>query len=105
MSSLTSPELDSETILSTESTVPTTPEGSLNGGTDKSDANSPGTKATGDKSDLDSSIFARPVRSICCVGAGYVGKCTLSLYPLGPTYYLQSNTDPQQVDQPLPCLH
>ncbi|KAJ5344805.1 hypothetical protein N7452_002809 [Penicillium brevicompactum] len=82
MSSLTSPELDSETILSTESTVPTTPEGSLNGGPDKSDANSPGTKATGDESDLDSSIFARPVRSICCVGAGYVGGPTAAVLAL-----------------------
>lgn len=90
MSSGTSPELDSETILSTESTVPTTPEGSLNGGTDKFDTDSPGTKAAGDGTDLDGVIVARPVRSICCVGAGYVGKCIVSLYPLQPTSYLQN---------------
>ena len=77
--SSTSPELDSDTILSTElSTVLTTPEGSLNGGTDKLDSNSSGAQGIEDVIDPDDTIIARPVQSICCVGAGYVGECIVS---------------------------
>ncbi|CAG7920901.1 unnamed protein product [Penicillium olsonii] len=81
--SSTSPELDSDTILSTElSTVLTTPEGSLNGGTDKLDSNSSGAQGTEDVIDPDDTIIARPVQSICCVGAGYVGGPTAAVIAL-----------------------
>ncbi|CAG8017725.1 unnamed protein product [Penicillium olsonii] len=81
--SSTSPELDSDTILSTElSTVLTTPEGSLNGGTDKLDSNSSGAQGTEDVIDLDDTIIARSVQSICCVGAGYVGGPTAAVIAL-----------------------
>jgi UDPglucose 6-dehydrogenase len=81
MSLLAVPELDSETVISTEvSTVPTTPDGSLNGGTDKFDIESSGTRTTVDDSDSESPIGARPVRRICCVGAGYVGTCCIFLF-------------------------
>ncbi|CAG8039411.1 unnamed protein product [Penicillium salamii] len=79
MSSFTSPELDSDTILSTELT---TPEGSLNGGTDKSDSNSPGARSAGDVSDIESLIVGKSVQSICCVGAGYVGGPTAAVIAL-----------------------
>jgi UDPglucose 6-dehydrogenase len=80
MSLLPISEVDSETFISAEvSTVPTTPEGSLNGGTDKVDAESSGTRTTVYDADSDSSIDPRPVRTICCVGAGYVGMCCILL--------------------------
>ncbi|CAG8077310.1 unnamed protein product [Penicillium olsonii] len=81
--SSTSPELDSDTILSTElSTVLTTPEGSLNGGTDKLDSNSSGAQGIEDVIDPDDTIIARSVQSICCVGAGYVGGPTAAVIAL-----------------------
>ena len=85
MSLISVPDLDSETVISAEvSTVPTTPDGSLSGGTDKFDTESSGNRTTVDDSDSDSSIGARPVKSICCVGAGYVGKCRIFPFCFGP---------------------
>lgn len=63
-----------ETTISVDaSTLPTTPEDSLNG-TDKLDDESNGSRTTvTDESDPESTTTIPQVRSICCVGAGYVG--------------------------------
>jgi UDPglucose 6-dehydrogenase len=70
-------ESDSEAISSTRSSVPTSPGQSLDGtdGLDDGlDVVSSGTRTTvGDDSDPDTLVGPRPIRSICCVGAGYVG--------------------------------
>lgn len=65
----------SETVISVDpSTVPTTPDGSLNGGTDKLDEDSNGSRTTVTEDNDPEPITNVPrVRSICCVGAGYVG--------------------------------
>jgi UDPglucose 6-dehydrogenase len=65
----------SETVNSVDaSTVPTTPDDSLNGGTDKLDEESNGSRTTvTEDSDPEPITNVPRVRSICCVGAGYVG--------------------------------
>jgi hypothetical protein len=65
----------SETVISADaSTVPTTPDDSLNGGTDELDEESNGSRTTvTEDSDPESITNVSRVRSICCVGAGYVG--------------------------------
>ncbi|KGO68001.1 Cytochrome c1, transmembrane anchor, C-terminal [Penicillium italicum] len=62
------------------SSVLTTPEQSLNGSTDRLDVESSGTRTTAkDDSDPDIPVGARPIRNICCVGAGYVGGPTAAI--------------------------
>ncbi|KAJ5320684.1 hypothetical protein PENANT_c073G05392 [Penicillium antarcticum] len=70
----------SETAISVDTlTIPTTPEDSLNG-TDKLDEESTGTRTTvTDESDPESTTTVPRVRSICCVGAGYVGGPTAAV--------------------------
>ncbi|KAJ5756886.1 uncharacterized protein N7511_007068 [Penicillium nucicola] len=71
----------SETVMSIEasSTIPTTPEDSLNG-TDKLDEESNGSRTTvTEDSDPESTTTVPRVRSICCVGAGYVGGPTAAV--------------------------
>lgn len=84
MSSTIDHEFDSEIIVSPRlSSVPTTPDQSLNGGTDRLDEESSSTRTTvGDDSDLEVSVGARPIRNICCVGAGYVGTLCGCYFPL-----------------------
>lgn len=81
MSSTIDHESDSEIILSTRlSNVPTTPDQSLNGGTDRLDVESSSTRTTvGDDSDPEVPVGARPIQNICCVGAGYVGGPTAAI--------------------------
>ncbi|OQD68309.1 hypothetical protein PENPOL_c003G07287 [Penicillium polonicum] len=81
MSSTIDHEFDSEIILSTRlSSVPTTPDQSLNGSADRLDVESSGTRTTvGDDSDLDVPVGTRPIKNICCVGAGYVGGPTAAV--------------------------
>ncbi|CAI7643351.1 unnamed protein product [Penicillium glandicola] len=72
-------EFDSEAIASVSS-VQTTPDQSLNGATDRLDVESNSTRTTvGDDSDSDTPFAARPIRNICCVGAGYVGGPTAAV--------------------------
>ncbi|KAJ6094475.1 hypothetical protein N7467_001988 [Penicillium canescens] len=71
----------SETVISVDaSTVPTTPDDSLNGGTDELDEESNGSRTTvTEDSDPESITSVSRVRSICCVGAGYVGGPTAAV--------------------------
>ncbi|KAJ5704509.1 hypothetical protein N7536_000198 [Penicillium majusculum] len=81
MSSTTDHEFDSEIIVSGRlSSVPTTPDQSLNGGTDRLDGESSSTRTTvEDDSDPETPVGTRPIRNICCVGAGYVGGPTAAI--------------------------
>ncbi|KAJ5446837.1 Nucleotide sugar dehydrogenase [Penicillium cf. griseofulvum] len=83
MSSLIDQEFDSEAISSARSSVPTSPGQSLDGkdGLDDGlDVMSTSTRTTvGDDSDPDTLVGPRPIRSICCVGAGYVGGPTAAV--------------------------
>ncbi|KAJ5150407.1 uncharacterized protein N7500_010596 [Penicillium coprophilum] len=79
MSSPIDYELDPKATISTESNVPTSSEQSLNG-TDSLDIASSSTRTTvGDDSDPDTPFDPRPIRNICCVGAGYVGGPTAAV--------------------------
>lgn len=87
MSSTIDHELDSEIILSTRlSSAPTTPDQSSNGGTDRLDVESSSTRTTvGDDSDPEVPVGIRPIRNICCIGAGYVGTlcgCMILMFSL-----------------------
>lgn len=68
-------EFDSEIVVPSRlSSLPTTPTQSLTGRTDRLETESSGTRTTvGDDSDSDVPGGTRPIKNICCVGAGYVG--------------------------------
>lgn len=89
-------EFDFQATVSLSS-VPTTPEQSLNGSTDGLDVESSGTRTTvGDDSDSDTPVGARPIRNICFVGAGYVGTrrgCIILIFSR-VTYRLITNRRP-----------
>ncbi|CEJ54892.1 Putative UDP-glucose 6-dehydrogenase [Penicillium brasilianum] len=80
----------SETYASADaSTLPTTPDRSascspaLEDSTDEHDGASNGTKTTSEAdSDTESKVQPKSIRSICCVGAGYVGGPTAAVLAL-----------------------
>ncbi|KAL2704116.1 hypothetical protein AAEP93_005187 [Penicillium crustosum] len=60
--------------------MPTNPDQSLNGDTDRLEVESSGTRTTvEDDSDQDIPVGTRPIKNICCVGAGYVGGPTAAI--------------------------
>lgn len=81
---------DSETHASVDvSTLPTTPDRSsscspiLEDSTDEHDGASNGTRSTSEAdSDMENKIHPKTIRSICCVGAGYVGGPTAAVLAL-----------------------
>ncbi|KAJ5786978.1 hypothetical protein N7457_001968 [Penicillium paradoxum] len=84
MSPTTSTETDSESVPSVgPASVPTTPEQSLNGGAHQLNTESSSISTTVEE-DIDpkSRAAAGPIRSICCVGAGYVGGPTAAVIAL-----------------------
>lgn len=88
-------EFDSEAIIPVGlSSLPTTPAQSLTGSTDRLEVESSGTRTSvGDDSDSDIPVGTRPIKSICCVGAGYVGTfrgCMILILFL-VTYRLTTN--------------